>query len=512
MIVALVGKILYGREAFAERYCLEKAQKWFKPKTLYNHFIDITLLYHFDLKNSGDKTFTIPLIRLRGRSATQNLILNPGGPGGGGFDLIYRLGEQLNTIVGEGFHLLSFDPRGVNSSTPLASCYPDGKTRQELSRVRFHDVVVNSPELYAWTQNFVRACSDTMGEYAKYINTPQTAADMNSILNALGQKDMAYWGFSYGTLLGQTYSGLFPERSKRVVIDGVVDQFEWYEGLYEAEALVDTDAVLDGFFDECIKAGVDNCSLASLATTTEELRDTVLSYMRTLREQPISVYVNNTFYGVLDYDKVWYNGVFPALNKPVLWTSLAEILYNLMQGNATDAFFAYRNENSWQHEASEFVTLNDGVTGPDHWPQDRQSLLDRIVPLVNQSLFGASLNKMYYMRQQWTVPRTHPYVPRKGVKTAHPLLILTTTYDPVCPLMSARSANLAFDGSQIVEIKGYGHCSPVVTSCEVDSPYFARITESSSGFAQKRFEDPEEERIHLAQLELARKWSQLWLI
>jgi hypothetical protein len=32
----------------------------------------------FDLENSGSKTFAIPLIRMRGSNATQNLLLNPG--------------------------------------------------------------------------------------------------------------------------------------------------------------------------------------------------------------------------------------------------------------------------------------------------------------------------------------------------------------------------------------------------------------------------------------------------
>jgi hypothetical protein len=34
---------------------------------------------HFNATNSGDKTFSVPLIRMRGKNATQNLLLNPGG-------------------------------------------------------------------------------------------------------------------------------------------------------------------------------------------------------------------------------------------------------------------------------------------------------------------------------------------------------------------------------------------------------------------------------------------------
>jgi pimeloyl-ACP methyl ester carboxylesterase len=475
------------------------------------------------------QTFTIPLIRMRGgTNASKNLLLNPGGPGGSGFDFLYRRGELLQTLVGDGFHLLSFDPRGVNSSTPSASCYHDAETRRTRSSVPFRNVEADSPEVFAWADNFVRACPDTMREYAAYINTPQTAADMNSILDAVGQAEMFYWGFSYGSLLGQTYASLFPERSARVVIDGVVDQFEWYQGVYEAESLVDADAVLEGFFDACV-AEKKKCSLSALGASTDEVRETVLAYMSKFQEQPLSVYIDENTYGLLHFEQVWYDGVLPAMLKPATWAGLADALYSLIQGNATDAFLAYGGEGmAWDlaNEAYEVVTLNDGLTGPEHWPQDRQSILDELLPLRNQSRFSAAHSKIYYMKQKWTVPKKHAYVPRRGVQTAHPLLILSTTYDPVCPLVAARSANGAFEGSRIVEVEGYGHCSIAVASvcvarhlreflyegklpdeytrCEVDSPYFVRAEEDGLVHAQRRFEDAEEQRIHLAQLELAR--------
>jgi pimeloyl-ACP methyl ester carboxylesterase len=488
----------------------------------------------FDLENSRDKTFTIPLFRLRSEKATQNLIMNPGGPGASGFDLLYSGGEQIRTIVGDGFHLLSFDPRGVNTSTPVATCYPDAKTAAALSGVRASNPVTDSPEVYAWTQNFVKACADTMGEHAKYVNTPQTAADMNNILDALGQRDMIYWGFSYGTLLGQTYAGLYPERAKRVIIDGVVNQWQRYEGHYEEESMVDTDTVLDGFFDECIKAGATNCRLSSLATSKEELRDTVLSFMVKLRDQPISVYINNTIYGLLNHDMVWYNGIFRALYKPPSWFALADNLYELMQGNATPAFIAYSTGERMPDQSFAFIFLNDGLSGPKHWPEGREALLNKVTPWLNESLFSESSFKLYYMKQQWAIPKTHSYVPRKGVKTAHPLLILSTSYDPVCPLVSARSANEAFVGSQIVEVKGYGHCSVAAasvclarhvraflyegripsgyTQCEVDAPYFVQPDGNGLVSAQREFEDAEDEKIHLAQLEMARDWEFAWPI
>ncbi|KJZ68544.1 hypothetical protein HIM_12061 [Hirsutella minnesotensis 3608] len=107
-----------------------------------------------------------------------------------------------------------------------------------------------------------------MEEYGKYINTPQTAADINSILDAVGQQNLVYWGTSYGTVLGQTYAALFPERCGRIVLDGVVNYFEWYKNLLPESAYSGMRRVLDGFFDECVKAG-GRCSLASFARSKE---------------------------------------------------------------------------------------------------------------------------------------------------------------------------------------------------------------------------------------------------
>jgi hypothetical protein len=156
-------------------------------------------------------------------------------------------------------------------------------------------------------------------------------------------------------------------------------------------------------------------------------------------------------------------------------------------------------------------------------------MLELLEPKLNQSIFGPTENGDYYVRQNWAVPRTHNFSQPETVRTAHPLLILSTTYDPICPLVSAKTALTAFEGSQLIEVQGYGHCSVAVastclakhvreflyngtvpseyTKCEVDGPYFIKPEEDGKVVAQKAFENTEEERIHLAQLELARDWK-----
>lgn len=132
---------------------------------------------------------------------------------------------------------------------------------------------------------------------------------------------------------------------------------------------------------------------------------------------------------------------------------------------------------------------------------------------------------------RWMIPRTHNFVPKKRVETAHPLLILTTSYDPVCPIRGAFNARDIFVGSQIVESKVYGHCADAMpslcvarhvkayfdegkvpekhTQCEFEGEYFPKTEDDSREIDSRDLSltnDPEMERIHLAQSRLARKW------
>lgn len=158
---------------------------------------------HFATEPSS-KNFSIPLIRMLGTSTsstTKTILLNPGGPGGSGINFLWRAGEKINKVVGEDFHLLSFDPRGVNGSIPQASCYVSAEQRATEIEDTPWDLAYEAGKMFTKAENKARACEDVMGEHGKYLNTPQTASDMNSILDAIGQEEMYYWGFSCRLLL-----------------------------------------------------------------------------------------------------------------------------------------------------------------------------------------------------------------------------------------------------------------------------------------------------------------------
>lgn len=227
---------------------------------------------------------------------------------------------------------------------------------------------------------------------------------MNYILDAVGQEDMIYWGFSYGTTLGQTYATMYPERSKRIVIDGVANINDTYRRLDpDQKQFSDTDKVLYGFFDECVKAGPDRCPLASFGSTADELQEAVLSRVDKLKDEPLSVYVNSTLYGIFDYPNLLTNAIFYTLYSPKrAWTPVARQLATWLGGNATELWMEHGRADHYASigEAIRFVTFNDAKSGPEYWPQGRQDVVDEIVRVANQSLFSRIDMTGFFGRQQ----------------------------------------------------------------------------------------------------------------
>ncbi|WP_414639223.1 alpha/beta hydrolase [Actinophytocola sp.] len=165
------------------------------------------------------------------------MLVNPGGPGGSG--LIYAIfGDFVPDGGGDSYDWIGFDPRGVGSSQPSLSCIPD---YDGYNRPFFVPITPGLER--TWLQrskNYAQACGANGGKLLEHMTTVDSANDMESIRKALGVKQINYYGFSYGTYLGQVYGTLFPERFRRVVFDGNVNPKRvWYD------ANIDQDIAFD---------------------------------------------------------------------------------------------------------------------------------------------------------------------------------------------------------------------------------------------------------------------------
>jgi pimeloyl-ACP methyl ester carboxylesterase len=154
------------------------------------------------------------------------MLVNPGGPGGSG--LIYAIfGEFVPNGAGDAYDWIGFDPRGVGSSQPALSCIPDyaGYNRPLYVPVtpKLEQIWINRSKAYA------KACNSAQHALLGHLTTLDSVRDMESIRKALGAPQINYYGFSYGTYLGQVYGTLYPNRFRRVIFDGVVNATRvWY--------------------------------------------------------------------------------------------------------------------------------------------------------------------------------------------------------------------------------------------------------------------------------------------
>lgn len=248
---------------------------------------------------------------------------------------------------------------------------------------------------------------------------------------------------------------------------------EWYNNYFDRESLVDTDKLYVGFVEECFKAK-ENCPLNSIKDasfkTAAELQSYIDNFLEDLEEEPIPVYLNNSNYGEVTRRSIVTNGIFPALYKPTpTWPVLAKNLAELLSGNATAAFNSY--SDSWVSSIIADET-NTFVVSNDNWKSGKGAPYHGIKAIQNYSLSLKEESKLvsqyqgsdFFDRASWSIPTTHNFYPHyypkfPRFKTAEPILVLSTTYDPVCPLISAKKAHDSFDGAGFVEQKSYGHCS-----------------------------------------------------
>ena len=153
------------------------------------------------------------------------LVVNPGGPGASAVDTVASMGASLaGTDILRRFDLVGIDPRGVGHSTPELRC----RTDAEFDAFRREPMADYSPEgvahIEALNGQFADECAQRMGtEFLANIGTASSARDMDVVRAALGENQINYLGFSYGTELGAAYAERYPDRVRAMVLDGAVD-------------------------------------------------------------------------------------------------------------------------------------------------------------------------------------------------------------------------------------------------------------------------------------------------
>ncbi|MEU5042332.1 alpha/beta hydrolase [Streptomyces griseorubiginosus] len=156
------------------------------------------------------------------------LLVNPGGPGGSGLTLAGFVAGSLPKAVASQYDVIGFDPRGVGKSSPALDCKPGYFNPVRPASVPKTPAIEKANLERA--KSFAAACGRKYASVLPYINTINAVKDMDSIRKSLGAKKINYFGYSYGTYLGQVYAKLFPGNVRRLVLDSIVDpDGVWYD-------------------------------------------------------------------------------------------------------------------------------------------------------------------------------------------------------------------------------------------------------------------------------------------
>ena len=190
--------------------------------TCYENYECGDLQVPLDYADIDSGSISIALVRLPATSEPYlgSLLMNPGGPGGSGVELVGEWGE-IWEMVFSNFDVIGFDPRGVGSSTQVL-CPNDPDSDESWLLEDGEDTT----ELFVGATEHVEECLEMSGELFHHVGTNNVARDMDSIRVAVGAEKINYFGYSYGTRIGAVYASLFPERVRAMVLDGPVSPEE----------------------------------------------------------------------------------------------------------------------------------------------------------------------------------------------------------------------------------------------------------------------------------------------
>ena len=313
------------------------------------------------------------------------------------------------------------------------------------------------------------ACTARGGAILDHMSTANVARDMDLLRQAVGDEQLSYLGFSYGSYLGVTYANMFPDRVGAMVVDGVLDPIAWSTGRGDESAQVPVEprsgsaagasATLGEFFRLCDEAAAD-CAFAGDAGPRF---DTLAAR---LLESPVEL--TDPFLGTVRVsyaDLVGYT--LGALYAPVTWPDLAALLA---------AVEAAASASDVRQRAQELLA---GLAAPAPDPQDYRNFVESLPgvlcsesdnPLRYESwvaaaraeddrnpYFGRPWTWLTSICQPWPGQDADRYAGPWTADTATPVLVVGNLFDPSTPYSGAVVVADLLPNSTLLTYQGWGH-------------------------------------------------------
>jgi pimeloyl-ACP methyl ester carboxylesterase len=396
-----------------------------------------------------------------------SLLVNPGGPGGSGVDLVLGFGEFLAPDIRARFDIVGFDPRGVGRSTALR-CF--GTPRQwgpaswaELPLTPAGVDVVAAADGY-----LADACAQRGGQIMNHMSTADVVRDMDLLRAGLGDDRLTFLGWSYGSMLGTTYANLFPDRVRAIVIDGVLDPIAWTTGgpgqqnlPFSTRLRSDSGAMatLGEFFRLCDLAGDDCAFSGNSAARFAALRTRLLA-------GPIQVTVDGETFPFTYTDLIF--SMLGALYSPFAWPFAAEFLAQVEESASAPALGAalarlrtslgYVNKRGFPRypnflESFPGVACSDSDNPDSHadWFAAAESAE------AKYGYFGRAWTWVSSICAVWPGQAEDRYTGPWNARTANPVLVVGNYFDPATRYQGAQTVAGLLPNSRLLSYAGWGH-------------------------------------------------------
>lgn len=410
---------------------------------------DVTAPLDWDNPEAGDISLAVVRHRAEG-TPVGSLLTNPGGPGASGADFVLNsLGAVVGPDLIENYDVIGFDPRGVGDSTAV-TCYDAEDMDAYLYGIPSAErgSAEWEAELLASHKAFAEACDANSGGILPYITTINSARDMDLIRAVLGDKQLNYLGYSYGTFLGATYAKLYPEKAGRLVLDGAIDPA--VPGLeVGATQALGFESALRAYMQACLDSG--ECPFNG---TVDEAMADLGALLASVDRTPLK----NGDGRLLGADSLM-TGIIAALYSADSWTFLSQALDEALQGDPTSAFlladfYNNREDGVYTDNSSEAFRAYNCM---DYPVEDDPAAEAAIEAKIAE---GAPTIAPY-----WTGPdscEVWPYPPTgtRGEITAEgagPIVVVGTTNDPATPYEWSESLADQLEEGVLITRVGEGH-------------------------------------------------------
>jgi pimeloyl-ACP methyl ester carboxylesterase len=407
-----------------------------------------------DYDDPGGAKARLALIRIPATGVRiGSLLVNPGGPGASAVDTVASMEPVFaDTALARHFDLVGFDPRGVGHSTPTLRCRTDAEFdawRREPMADYSPAAVAHIEQLY---QQLAQHCADRVGStFLKNAGTASVARDMDLVRQVLGDEQINYLGFSYGTELGTAYVEQFGDHVRTMVLDGAIDP-----GIGPVEESINQEAGFQAAFNDYAA----DCARSPACPLGTDPTKWVTRY-HGLVDQLVDKAAKTSDPRGLSYADAT-TGTVNALYTTRFWKFLTSGLLALQRGTDAGDLLTLADDYNGRGADGHYDNSQDAfnavrcVDAPS--PTDSADWVDadrrirQVAPFLSYGQFtGFAPRELCAL---WPVPATsspHPAAPVAPGK----VVVVSTTHDPATPYQAgvnlARQLDaplITYDGTQ----------------------------------------------------------------